>query len=177
MCLCSTLKELVALQMAEAKQDMSLNTERGMSASAVTRRVNPRKKSEMSVSGRGWSDARYAVKGSRRSVVAWRNARWSDGQGTMSVDSMTAGNGGSEGNVSSIRSTGRRLQTKSVLLGVRGVIGCSGSIRSLDDCASAVGDSGDDHGRLQGIVAGCILISVEIPSSLLSLRRPQVGDR
>jgi hypothetical protein len=37
--------------------------------------------------------------------VAWRNARWSDGQGTTSVDLMPASSGQSEGNGSSTRST------------------------------------------------------------------------
>jgi predicted amidohydrolase YtcJ len=80
--LCSTPKELAALQMAEVKQDMPLNTTCGTPASAATRRVNPRKKSETSVSGWDGSDGMYVAKGSHRSAVAWRNARWSDGNYT-----------------------------------------------------------------------------------------------
>jgi hypothetical protein len=43
--LCSAAKELVALQMAEANQDMSLNTTCRMLVSAAMRCMNQRKKS------------------------------------------------------------------------------------------------------------------------------------
>jgi hypothetical protein len=62
-------------QSAREKADMSWNVTRGTPASPATHCVNPRKKSETSLSGGAGREARYpAKKGSRSSAVACRNA-------------------------------------------------------------------------------------------------------
>lgn len=124
-----------ALQIAEAKQDMPLNTMRRTPASAATRRVNTRKKSETSASDEDGSDARNSANGPRRSPVACMNVRCNNGHERASVDSTTySGSGRNDRNRSTTRPTdaGRRLRAKATLPGV-----VTRVMRSLPCCAES----------------------------------------